>query len=119
MEKPPLAVRIIAWIYILTGAGGFVQHLLDLKSQPLEIDLVWAELTSLIAIVAGVYLLRGHDWARWLALAWMAFHVVLSIFHTRFELAMHALFFLLLTYFLFQPAINRFVGTARGSSSRY
>ena len=36
---------------------------------------------SSLAIVCGVFLLRGHNWARWLALAWIAFHVVLSAFH--------------------------------------
>ena len=69
MGKPPLAVRVITWIYVLTGAGGFVQHLLDLRSRAFEMDLVWAELTSLLSIVAGVYLLGGHNWARWFALA--------------------------------------------------
>jgi len=27
-------------------------------------------------------LLMGHNWARWLILAWLAFHVVVSAFHS-------------------------------------
>ena len=38
------------------------------------------ELTELLAMVSGAFMLRGHNWARWLALAWIIFHVILSIF---------------------------------------
>jgi len=54
-----------------------------------------------------VFILRGHNWARWLALAWMTYHVVLSAFHTVPELLMHAVFLVILTYFLFGAAANR------------
>jgi hypothetical protein len=38
------------------------------------------EFTELLALIAGIFRLRRHDWARWLALAWMAFHVKLTAF---------------------------------------
>jgi hypothetical protein len=57
----------------------------------------------LLAIVGGVFLLRGRAWARWLLLAWLAFHVVLSAFHNRVELAMHAGLLVVIGFFLFRP----------------
>jgi uncharacterized membrane protein HdeD (DUF308 family) len=55
------------------GIGGFVAHF-SARGEP---DWVWVEITELLAIVCGIFLLRGNDWARWLAGAWMAVHVVL------------------------------------------
>jgi hypothetical protein len=90
IDNPPIAVRIVGWIYILTGVVGFAIHFSELKApNTFPNEAFWVELVSLIAIVSGAYLLRGHNWARWLALGWIGFHVVLSFFHTRFELAMH------------------------------
>jgi hypothetical protein len=43
----------------------------------------------LLAIVAGAGLLRGASWARWLAIVWMAYHVVLSAWHSMSELVTH------------------------------
>jgi len=39
----------------------------------------------IIAVVGGVFLLMGHNWARWLMLAWLAFHVAVSAFHSLSE----------------------------------
>lgn len=114
MNKRPLSVLLIGCVYIVTGAGGFVAHLFEFKVRhPFENDAAWVEIVSLIAVVSGAYLLRGHNWARWLALAWMGFHVILSIFHTPLELAVHALFLAILAYFLFRPAATRYFRTAR------
>ncbi len=53
-------------------------------------------------------MLRGHNWARWLAIAWMGFHVGLSAFHAFHELAIHSLFFAAITWLLFRPAAARY-----------
>ncbi len=58
-------------------------------------------------------MLRGHNWARWLALAWIAFHVVLSAFHALAELAVHSLFCAIMAYFLFRPAANGYFRAGR------
>lgn len=115
MNKRPLAVTIIAFVYILTGAVGAVYHLIGFKVQhPFQYDILWIEIISLIAILCGVYLLRGHNWARWLALAWMAFHVILSAFHTLPELAIHSLFCAIVLYFLFFfPVATRYFRVSR------
>ena len=48
-------------------------------------------------------MLRGCNWARWLALAWIAFHVVLSAFHSLPEFALHAVLCAVFAYFLLRP----------------
>jgi hypothetical protein len=114
MNKRPLAVTIIGCVYIVTGAVGFAYHFTDFKARhPIQYDFVWIELVRLIAIVCGVYMLRGHNWARWLALVWMASHVILSAFHTLPELAIHSLFCAILAYFLFRPTAARYFRAAR------
>jgi len=62
---------------------------------------IWVEALRLIAIVSGAYLLPGKNWARWVAVAWMAVHVVVSIFHGAAQVAMHSLFLIVIAYFLF------------------
>jgi hypothetical protein len=113
MNKRPLPVTIIACVYIVMGAIGFVYHAAEFNApRPFQSNFVWVELLRLTAIVCGVYMLRGHNWARWLTLAWMAFHVILSAFHTLSELATHIFFFAVLAYFLFRPPVTRYFRAA-------
>lgn len=113
MNKRPPPVIIIACVYIATGAIGVVYHLAESKPQhPFQCDIVLIELVSLAAIVAGAFMLRGHNWARWLAIAWIASHVVLSAFHSLRELAMHTLLLAVFAFFLFRPAANRYFRAA-------
>jgi hypothetical protein len=109
MQKRPLSVTVIAWIFIVTGAVGLMYHLreFDLR-HPLAFDSLWVSLIRVMAILAGAYILRGKNWARWLALLWMLFHVVLSAFHSIPELAVHAVLLLLFGYFLLRPQARGF-----------
>jgi hypothetical protein len=86
---------------------------MEFKPQhPFQYDIVWVTLVHLIAIVAGAYMLRGSNWARWLALAWIAFHVVLSAFHSLSEFVIHALLCAVLAYFLFRPRVTQYFRAA-------
>lgn len=76
--------------------------------RPFPYDILWVELIFIVAILSGAYMLRGHNWARWLALAWIAFHVVLSIFHNLPELVVHASLCALVAFFLFRSAASRY-----------
>jgi hypothetical protein len=107
MKRRPLSLTIVGWLYIVTGALGFSYHLTDFW-KAFAGDLVWVELVRLTAIVCGVYILRGRNWARWLAFAWIAFHVILSAFHTMPQLLMHSLLCAILGYLLFRPASSRY-----------
>ena len=109
MKKRPLSVTIISLVLIATGALGIASHLADFTAQrPFQYDVVGIFAVRLIAIVCGVYMLRARNWARWLSLAWIAFHVIISIFHTRFELGVHILVCAAFAYFLFRPRTSEY-----------
>jgi len=109
--KRPLSVKILAGVYIGVGTIGFAYHFNELLVSPF--DGIWVELTELLAILCGASMLRGHNWARWVALAWMAFHVILSALHTFREFAIHALFFAVIAWFLLSPGSARYFRGAR------
>ena len=114
-NKRPLSVTILACVYIVVGTIGFAYHFNELL--PLQSDGVWVELTEFVAIICGAFMLRGHNWARWLALAWMVFHVILSAFHTLLEFAIHALFCAVIAWILFRPQTARYFRGARIEST--
>jgi hypothetical protein len=105
--KRPLAVTIIGWLLVVVGVSGFVLHLYEAKPRhALEGENPWILATELVAIVGGAFLLRGQSWARWLVMAWMAFHVAIS-FNSPRQLVIHGAIFVLFAYFLFRPATVR------------
>lgn len=110
MNPRPLSVSILAWVYIAVGITSAVYHLTEFRAgsalQFSQSALI--ELVGLSAIIAGTFMLRGRDWARWLALAWIAFHLVVSAFHSLQQFAMHALFCAVIAWFLFRPAARRY-----------
>jgi uncharacterized membrane protein HdeD (DUF308 family) len=110
MGRIPLPVILIACLYLVVGIGGFAVHFSD-RGAP---DWIWVEVTELLAILCGVFLLRAHNWARWLASAWMAFHVVIS-FGEWGRLAIHSLFLVLIVWCLFRADASRFFKNARSA----
>jgi hypothetical protein len=104
----PASVTVIAWVYIAAGAIGFVYHFGELLARPFRYDPLLIEFVRVLAIVAGVFILRGSNWARWLALAWIGFHVVLSAFHNVPEFAIHCLFFAVTAWALFRQTAARY-----------
>ena len=105
-NQRPLSVTILAAIYILVGAVGFFYHFR--QAIPLKRDGAMIELTELLAFTAGVFLLRGHNWARWLALAWMGFHVILTAFVPLVPFLIHCLFFAAIAWLLLRPPARRY-----------
>src|SRR5579884_3673233 len=105
-RQRPLAVTIIACIYILAAVAGLMYHFSEFTARLRDPGPWGIELVRLLAIVAGVFMLRGANWARWLALAWMAYHVVLSSFHSVPAAAIHALLLAVFTYFLCRRPAN-------------
>jgi hypothetical protein len=80
VSKRPWSVTVVAVMYIAVGAAWFVYYLYSfVAARALPPELLLAELTEAAAIVSGVFLLRGARWAQWLALAWIAFHVAISM----------------------------------------
>jgi hypothetical protein len=106
-SKRPVSVIVVACLYIAVGAIGLVGHFHDLR-QP---DGIGIEVTELLALVAGVFMLRGHNWARWLAVAWMAFHVAIS-FPVLRQIAVHSLFLAVIAWLLFRAEARTYFRAA-------
>jgi hypothetical protein len=114
MTKRPLSVTVIGCLFVAVGAIGFAYHASEFNSQhPFEFVIVWALLVRLLAVLAGVFLTRGQNWARWLLLGWVAYHIILSAFHSVSQLVAHGLLFAVVAYVLFRPAAS--VYFSRGS----
>lgn len=114
MKKRPISVTVLSWVFILAGAMGLAYHFRELKAQhPFQYDIVWVSLVRLLAIVCGVYMLRGHNWARWLAMVWISFHVVVSAFHSWEQVVMHGVLGVVFAWVLFRrPAVEYFSDVA-------
>jgi hypothetical protein len=109
MNKRPISVTILALLLILMGAIGIAYHVREFRST-VPSEYVSVLVVRLLAIVCGVFLLRGKGWARWLAMAWIAFHVVLSSFHSMQQVAFHAAVMVVFGVVLFHPAASRYFG---------
>jgi hypothetical protein len=105
-SKRPISVTLLACLYLAVGAIGFVYHFRELLS--LHRDSFAIEITELLAIVSGAFMLRGHNWARWLALAWIAFHVILSAFDSSHGLVVHSLFCVVIAWILFRSEATQY-----------
>jgi hypothetical protein len=105
MKSRPLAVTIIGWMFIVSGGVGLTYHLLPqhIGEQHSIGELVWVSLVRLAAVLGGGFMLYGFNWARWLLVAWIAYHVVLSAFHSVAEVAVHGVLFGVVVFFLFGP----------------
>ena len=103
MSHRPRSITIISWLFIAAGSIGFFYHMSEFSSRsPLDYELLAILLIRLLAVVAGAFMLRGANWARWVLVAWMGYHIVLSAFHSATEFALHSLLFGTLAYFLFR-----------------
>jgi hypothetical protein len=114
MNKRPVSVIVISCLFAVAGAIGLAKLLVEFKVQhPFQYDIVWISLVRLMAIICGVYMLRGRNWARWLTLVWLAYHVILSGFHSLPEFALHSLLFGVFAFFLLRPEAAEYFRTAR------
>lgn len=102
-KKRPIAITSLSWLYIAVGVLGTAGHYGNFWThKPTVSEFAWITTLGAAAIIAGAFMLRGHNWARWLALAWMAAHVVISVFHPLQELIVHCALLVLFSYLLFR-----------------
>lgn len=114
MKSRPLSITLIAWLFLIFGSIALLSGLLPLtdanKAQLLaEFKTHWmVHLSRLAQIIAGLFMLRGHNWARWLLVAWIAFHIVVGALHGWVQLLTHVVIFSVILFFLFRPRANEF-----------
>lgn len=103
MPKRPHSITVIGWVFIAAGAVGLAYHATEFKAdRPFQYETVWICLLRLLAIVCGAFMLRGSNWARWLLVIWLGYHLLLSTLHTAVQLVVHGLLFAAVLYFLFR-----------------
>jgi uncharacterized membrane protein HdeD (DUF308 family) len=103
MMKRPVSITVIGCLFIAAGIVGITYHFREFIQRPFTYEVLWIFALRLLAILAGVFVLRGRNWARWILIAWIAYHVILSVFHSLSEVLMHGLLFVVITYFLCRP----------------
>lgn len=106
MMNRPISILVVAGLYLAVGVLGFAAHFGELRAGHGDAPMI--ELTEFLAVVAAVFLWRGNNWARWLALAWIAFHVLLSALHSVREMAVHGLLCAAIAWLLFSAAADRY-----------
>ena len=115
MSKIPLSIIVIGCLFAVAGTVGLAYHATEFATKPFDIEVIGVCFVRFLAVLGGLFLFRGRNWARWLLCVWLAFHVVLSFFHNLFELVMHSLLLVVITYFLFRPQAAAFF---RGAEER-
>ena len=108
MKNRPLSVTLVGCLFLVAGAVGIIYHARDLIGPGFQARAIWVLLLRLAAIVAGLFLLRGANWARGLAIAWIAYHAVLSAFHSISQLVVHLAFLTFIVAMLMRPPAATF-----------
>jgi hypothetical protein len=107
MKKRPIPVVIVSIVFILTGCIGFIYHFNELFEPNYKLyELIWVLLLRILAVVCGILLFLGIDWARWLAIAWLLYHVLLSSLHSTSEMITHIFLLIIFSVLLYLPASN-------------
>jgi hypothetical protein len=111
MNKRPPTITALSWLYVIVGLVSTGYHISQFKT--LSPTLLGAAETLLMiviglaAVAAGYYMLRGQNWARWLAFCWTLFHVILSAFQSPWGLIFHSVFVVLLALLLFSKEAKK------------
>jgi uncharacterized membrane protein HdeD (DUF308 family) len=101
----PFQVTFLGWLFMVAGIASTAHHLWRGTLDRWMIPIV---LVGIIAFVAGVFLLRGARWARWVILAWLAFHVVVSALNSLSDALPHVVLLLVIGYALLGPPTSKY-----------
>lgn len=110
--KRPLTVTILGCLFIAVGLIGLLYHITE---RPPDGWIVLISFVRILAVVGGIFLIKGHNWARWLLLGWLALHVGISAFHSLSETLAHAVLLIVIGYFLLTPPASKYFGSVETS----
>jgi hypothetical protein len=108
--KRPFAVTFLGWLFIFVGLAALIYQLIK---GTLDFWMITIVLFELVAVLAGVFLLKGRNWARWLLMAWVAIHVYIGAEHSLSAGVPHLLLLIAVAYFLFTPPDSKYFGSVR------
>ena len=118
MNKRPLPVTIIGWVFIAAGTVGLLYHAPEFKGElPGDYEVAVICAIRLLAIVGGGSLLRARAWARWLLIVWLVYHVILSAFHEVAGFVMHTALLGVIGFFLFRQSVSAWLRAATEKSN--
>lgn len=100
---------IVSVLFVVVGIVAFVYHFTDFFADDVKwSDVLIVELVRLVAIVCGVLLFMSVGWARWLAVVWLLYHVIIGAMHSPSEMIAHIVILLLIAVLLFVASSTRF-----------
>lgn len=121
MIKRPTSINVIAWFLIVTSGISLIASTMSLSNPmtkelmaksllPVSLQLVMLYVGLLIAIVAGIAMLKGQNWARLIYVASSAIGFVIGIFTSPMKAAMipGIVVLAVITFFLFRPNANEY-----------
>lgn len=106
MKKRPIPIIIVSILFILVGVAGFASHLKELSDKLYET--IWVLFVEVLAVTCGVLLVFKIGWARWLAIAWLLYHVIISAFNSTAEMIAHIVFLIIISVLLFLPVSSTY-----------
>jgi hypothetical protein len=123
MTIRPRSVTIVSWVLIIIGCAGllssFLKQINPATSYPIAnwrshhpFQYALGHLSPVLAILCGVFMLRGCNWARWLLIVWFGNAVAGDLLYFPWGLLQHSLLFAVVMFYLFRrPANEYFHGT--------
>ena len=97
-------VLAVGVLFLVLGAldlyRGLTPLLTSVPRWHMASDDVLVLAIGIAAIIGGIYVMRGANWARWLLAVWMALHVAISIGQPS-ALVAHVVIFGFVAYLLF------------------
>lgn len=121
MINRPTSVSVIAWILIVTSGISLITSTVSLNNPmlkeimaksllPMALQFVMLYMGLLITIVAGIAMLKGQNWARFLYVVWSAIGFVIGIVASPMKAAIFfsLVVFAVITFFLFRPKANEY-----------
>ena len=117
MKQRPFAVTVLSWLFVAIGAVALGMDVRFALAHGGGINEALIFPVHALAIVAGAFMLLGADWARWLAVLWMAFHVGVTVLNAWRGFAFHAIIFAGITYLLFRADARAWFHTEKAAGS--
>jgi len=109
MKKTPLPVIIVSVLFVIAGCVGFIYHFKEFFDPNTTLyETLWIQFIRILAIVCGLLLLLSINWSRWLAIAWLLYHIIISAFNSKSEMVAHIVFLVAVVVLLYLPKSSAF-----------
>jgi hypothetical protein len=128
IKTRPRSVTIVSWTFIVFGGLALVVGLLprvdeaaglrmaEFRSKyPVQSVLLYV--SPVLAVLCGVFMLRGRNWARWVFVIWFGQNIIGSIWRSPVVNFLPGALFFFAVYLLFRPRATRFFRSQSAETS--